>query len=93
VRVLQGYGLFFFGVAWSPDGRRLLSANSDATLTLWNVADGMTLQTLRGHTHIVYAAAWSPDGRWLASGGYDRTIHIWDATTGIAYTSFRRMTT
>lgn len=69
------------GVAWSPEGDRLVTASFDRTLRL-RQADGTTQHVLEGHTDIVFDVAWSPDGRHIASGGRDRTVRLWDATAG-----------
>lgn len=69
-------------VAFSPDGRRLLSGGNDGTLRLWEVASGRELAVLRGHQEWVHSVAFSPDGRTLASAGQDKTVRVWDAATG-----------
>src|SRR5256885_11107847 len=51
--------------------RSLASASFDRTIKLWDVADGKTVQTLRGHRAKVITLAWSSDGRTLASGSAD----------------------
>ncbi len=68
------------GVTFSPDGTRLATANNDGTATVWNVATGKELQTLRGHTGRVFSVAFSPDGNRLVSGGEDTTVKIWNVS-------------
>jgi tetratricopeptide (TPR) repeat protein len=65
-------------VAFSPDGRRLISGSHDHTIKVWDVATGQELQTLRGHTGATWGVAFSPDGQWLASASQDRTVRLWD---------------
>jgi tetratricopeptide (TPR) repeat protein len=66
-------------VAWSPDGRWLVSGSRDRTLKVWDAVHWTEQVTLPGHTSWVSAVAWSPDGRWLVSGSQDRTLKVWDA--------------
>jgi WD40 repeat protein len=70
--------------AFSPDGRRLVTASWDGTGRLWNAADGALLATLRGHSDEVRSAAFSPDGRRVVTASADRTARLWDAATGAA---------
>src|ERR1039458_3090283 len=67
-----------FGVAFSPDGRRLATANQNHDVTLWEVPSGRMLGSLRGHGKEVLSVAFSPDGRSLASGGLDDTVMLWN---------------
>jgi WD40 repeat protein/tRNA A-37 threonylcarbamoyl transferase component Bud32 len=65
-------------LAFSPDGRRLLSADEDGSLRLWDLALGQEVFRLRGHAGAVRAGAFSPDGARIASAGSDRILRIWD---------------
>jgi WD40 repeat protein len=78
-------------VAFSPDGRRLVTGGPERTVVIRDVRDGRVLQTLRGHSGDVYAVAFSPDheGRWVASGGEDSTVKVWDSRTSELVRSFR----
>jgi WD40 repeat protein len=64
------------GIAFTPDGRQLVSASNDKTIRVWELASGKTVRTIRGESApglagMVYAMALSPDGKWLAAGGLD----------------------
>ncbi len=69
-------------VAFSPDGRLLATADAEARIYLWQVADGKQLFACKGHTHRVRSVAFSPDGQILASSSDDQTVRLWDANTG-----------
>jgi WD40 repeat protein len=71
-------------VAFSPDGRQVVSGSEDQTVRLWDAATGAALQRLEGHTGVVTSVAFSPDGRQVVSGSYDQTVRLWDAATGAA---------
>ena len=81
-RTLEGHTSDVYFVAWSPDGRRLVSAGREGVLHLWDAATGRDLYTLSGHKQEVNSAAFSPDGAALASVGDDGRIILWDAATG-----------
>jgi WD40 repeat protein/serine/threonine protein kinase len=70
------------GVAFSPDGALLASADRDGTVTLWPVGAPGAARVLRGHRGRVMEVAFSPDGRRLASAGSDRTVRLWDVASG-----------
>jgi WD40 repeat protein len=69
-------------VAFSPDGRRIVSGSEDKTLKIWDADTGEETLTLRGHSARVLSAASSPDGRRIVSGGWDTRLKVWDADTG-----------
>jgi GTPase SAR1 family protein len=78
LRELKGHSGKVYGLAWSPDERRLCSASWDHTLRLWDAETGGVIHTLSGHEGAVNCVAWSPNGQHVASGSDDRIVRIWD---------------
>ncbi len=83
-RVLAGHQAPVVGVAFSPDGGRLVSVSQDYTLRLCDAATGREIAVARGHNGPIEAVSFSPDVHRLASGGDDSTVRLWDAHTGAA---------
>ncbi|KAG8723258.1 hypothetical protein FRC09_004087 [Ceratobasidium sp. 395] len=72
-------------IAYSPDGRRIVSGSEDGKVRIWDAEAGdAMLGPLTGHSGEVNSVAFSPDGRWIASGSEDKTIQLWDAEAGRA---------
>jgi len=79
-------------VAWTPDGKRLVSVGTTerewgrtwpGEVKLWDagILTPLTLR-LKGATDKVYKGALSPDGKLLAAGCSDKGIRIWNIETG-----------
>ncbi|KAH8701393.1 WD40-repeat-containing domain protein, partial [Phaeosphaeriaceae sp. PMI808] len=62
---LKGHSFHVYSVAFSPDGKQVVSGSGDNTVRLWDAATGAALQTLRRHYSDVYSAAFSPNGNLL----------------------------
>jgi WD40 repeat protein len=74
---LRGHSGPVYGVAYSPDGKRLATASSDHTAKVWDAASEQELLTLRGHSSSVYGVAYSPDGKRLATASHDGTVQVY----------------
>jgi WD40 repeat protein len=80
--VNKGHSDRVSSVAFSPDGRFVVTGSQDSTAKLWDVATGKELRTFGGHSHDVLSVAFSPDGRYVVTGNGDKTARLWDPATG-----------
>ena len=75
-----------FGLAFSPDGKRLAVGYADRAARIWDISElknqTSPLITLSGHSNNVWEVAFSPDGSRLATAGYDGIIKLWDVSPG-----------
>jgi hypothetical protein len=68
--------------AFSPDGRRIVTASGDGTGRVWDADTGRELLSLDGHSDLVMSARFSPDGRRIVTSSRDQTARVWDAASG-----------
>ena len=81
--VLVGHTDWVMSVAFSQDGKRIVSGSSDNTIRVWNADTGEVISApFEGHTDWVTSVAFSQDGKRIVSGSKDKTIRVWDADTG-----------
>jgi WD40 repeat protein len=78
--VLRGHTADVWGVAYSPDGKSLVSCSGDRTVRLWDPATGQERAALDGFPSPVTAVAFAPDSRTLAAAGYN-WVRLWHAAT------------
>lgn len=76
--------------AFSPDGRRIVTALSDGFLIVWDAASGRELARLQGHEMWVHTLGWSADGGTIVAASRER-VSIWDAGTDQLVTSTSRI--
>ncbi len=82
LRTLSGHSEEVNAVAVTGDGKQAISASSDNTLKVWDLATGEQLRTLNGHSISVTAVAVTADGKQAISASYDKTLRVWDLATG-----------
>ncbi len=90
-RTLRGHSGMVTCVAYSPDGRRVVSAGMvDATFKVWDVGSSQLIRSQSGESDSVICAAYSPDGRRIATGGgNDNCVRVWDAASGALFLTLR----
>ena len=73
---LSGHTSVLRSVAYSADGRRIVTASADGTTRVWDAATGSVLAVLSRHAGRVNAAAFLPNG-WIVSAGEDRSVRAY----------------
>ena len=81
--VVAGHADRVHNAAFSPDGKRIVTASADKTARLWDAETGKPIgEPLAGHADQVLSAAFSPDGKRIVTASWDKTARLWDAETG-----------
>jgi WD40 repeat protein/serine/threonine protein kinase len=70
------------GLAFSADGRFLLSSSEDQTARVWDVPQRRPVGQPFRHRGEVHRAEFSPDGRFALVAGYDGTVQLWRLSLG-----------
>lgn len=76
------YESVVWSVAFSPDGRWLVSTHGDGSILIWDVSNRELEANLKEHSGGVRAVAFSSDGRRLVSASEDQSVILWNAESG-----------
>jgi RNA polymerase sigma factor (sigma-70 family) len=71
-----------WSVAFTPDGKTLVSGSQDGRVRVWDLATTKLRFTLDSRTNLGTDMALSHDGKTVALGSQYSAIHLWNAATG-----------
>ena len=80
--VIDAHGRHAQAVAFTKDGKRLVSAGQDACVRLWSVPGFKADCVFEGHSNSVNSLSFCPDGSLLATGSTDGTVRVWSFPQG-----------
>ncbi|MGA7324741.1 MAG: caspase family protein [Rhodomicrobium sp.] len=81
-RLLQGHKGPVNSLAFSPDGKKIVSASDDHTAMIWDLEDHHEPLILEGHSDTVNLAAFLDHGASVVTASDDMTLSLWNASTG-----------
>jgi WD40 repeat protein len=94
----QAHSIHVRGIAFSPDGRHLVTAaglpdysrkgEAHGEVVLWDAASGRRLRAFEGFRGQVFSVAYSPDGRRLLGLGSGGKAYLWDVASGAKLADF-----
>jgi WD40 repeat protein len=82
LKKLSGHSGKVLTVAFSRDGKSLVSGAKDNAVFIWDLAGNQPERRLAGHNDLVYSVAFSSDGNRIASAGFDQKVIVWDVASG-----------
>ncbi len=65
-------------VAYSPDGKYVLSGSMGGIIDLWDISLGRSIRTTVKVSDGIRAVSFSSDGEYALSGGYDNSVRLWN---------------
>ncbi|KIK39017.1 hypothetical protein CY34DRAFT_808779 [Suillus luteus UH-Slu-Lm8-n1] len=82
VATLKGHTDTVLCLAWTKDGKTLISGSHDSSIRIWNTTNWQQTAVLDEHTDTIFAIAISPNDRILASASDDKTARLWNLDNG-----------
>jgi WD40 repeat protein len=79
-QTIENHADWILGVAFSPDGKHLLTCSRDKTAKVWDLAAKESVLTFPDHQNTVYGVAVHANGKVGFSVGEDNLLRSWNAT-------------
>ena len=80
--VFEAHGSYVLDLAFTGDGKTLISAGMDNMVRLWTAPDWQPASAFEGHAHSVNSIDLSADGERLVTGSTDQTVRVWSFPDG-----------
>jgi WD40 repeat protein len=75
-------------IAYSPNGKYILSSSDDKTAILWDVKTGKLLHKFVGHLQSCLEGSFSSDNQKILTVSSDNQVKIWETITGKLISEF-----
>ncbi len=82
ISMYSGHTSTVDGVAFHPDGARVMSGDWDSNVVLWDAATGEEVLRFAGSEGQIIDVALSPDGQTAAAASSSTMVYVWDVETG-----------
>ncbi|MDM8562663.1 hypothetical protein QUF54_04840 [Candidatus Marithioploca araucensis] len=69
-------------IAFSPDGKMIVTAEDNGNVNLWNANNGQLIHSLTEHEDSVSQAVFSPDSLTLATSSWNEVVYLWNVDNG-----------
>ncbi|ORY86352.1 WD40-repeat-containing domain protein [Protomyces lactucae-debilis] len=74
-------GTEIYDLAWSPDGRYLITGAMDNVARIYDARDGQCVRQIAEHSHYVQGVAWDPLNEYVATQSSDRSLNVYNLKT------------
>ncbi|KAI1178505.1 hypothetical protein F4777DRAFT_586701 [Nemania sp. FL0916] len=88
LQTLEGHKSWISCLAFSSDGKRIVSGASDYTIRIWDTATGRCLGILEYSGDEIKSIAFSPSDEFIASASSRGQLCVWDVTSGACLKTF-----
>jgi WD40 repeat protein len=78
---LRGHAAPVQTLAFTPDGKTMVSADEAGTIILWDTTTWQKRQTIDSKVRSI-SVSLSPDGKWLMGAYIDGGMRLWEVATG-----------
>jgi WD40 repeat protein len=82
IRTLTGHLDIIPAIAFTADGKILISGSADKAIAFWDISTGRCISNLSLHSDTVLALALSSNGQYLASSSFYDPVTVWDLVNG-----------